>query len=115
MGDEGLHPQIRHNIAQSEIEGGVWLKDVPVGKVLLVQTNNTLYRLEHREDGWWIQGHAKYCPEPTKTTIAGSTWGGSMLKIGWVGREMHLEFHVDAFPFSITTSTIQDVKEETHG
>lgn len=104
-----LHPQIEANMAQSEADGGVWLKDVPVGKMLLVQTNNTLYKIEHREDGWWIEGNQRFCPIPTKTTISGSTWGGSMLKIGFVGVGMRLEFHLEGFP-TLTTSFISNVE-----
>lgn len=110
-GHPNLTPEINAAIAQSEIEGGVFLKNVPVGKALLVQTRNTQYRLENREDGWYISGHARYCPEPIKAYIAGSTWGGSMLKIGFVGRGMHLEFSTDTHRGAIATSTIQDITE----
>jgi hypothetical protein len=106
-----LTPEIEHNIAQSEIEGGVWLKDVPVGKSLEVQTKNTLYTISHQaEKEWWIQGHDRFCPVPTKCIISGSTWGGSMLKVGFIGRGMNMEFYVEGFP-SLTTSQIQDVRE----
>jgi hypothetical protein len=39
-----------------------------------------------------ISGHPEYCPEPVLVAIAGSTWEGSMLKRGFVGRGMHLGF-----------------------
>jgi hypothetical protein len=42
-------------------------------------------------------------------TIAGSTWGGSMLKVRFIGRGMHLEFHHPAYSTPIVTSPIQEI------
>jgi hypothetical protein len=116
-----LSYEINRNIAKSEIEGGCFLfkmdgsqtpgEVLPVGKTLLAQTKNTLYRIEKRsESDYYISGHPRYCPEPTKSSIHGSTWGGSMLKVGFVGRGMHLEFSTPEHG-TITTSEIQDVRE----
>jgi len=44
-------------------------------------------------------------------TIAGSTWGGSMLKMRFIGRGMHLEFHHPAYSAPIITSPIQEICE----
>jgi hypothetical protein len=44
-------------------------------------------------------------------TIAGSTWGGSMLKVRFIGRGMHLEFHHPAYSTPIVTSPIQEIRE----
>jgi hypothetical protein len=46
-----------------------------------------------------------------RVAIAGSTWGGSMLKLRFVGRGMHLEFSHPAYRTPIVTSPIQDVRE----
>jgi NAD-dependent oxidoreductase involved in siderophore biosynthesis len=43
--------------------------------------------------------------------IAGSTWGGSMLKQRFVGRGMHLEFCHPEYPTPIVTSPIQEIRE----
>jgi len=58
-----------------------------------------------------ISGHPEYCPEPVLVAITGSSWGGSMLKSGFVGRGMHLEFSHPAYRVPITTSRIKDVRE----
>ena len=58
-----------------------------------------------------ISGHPQYCPEPVQVTIAGSTWGGSMLKVRFIGRGMHLEFHHPAYSAPIITSAIQEIFE----
>lgn len=125
MNHPNLSDDINRNIAKSEIDGGVYMHEhpdfvcaeikaqpvLPVGKTLLVQTGNTLYRIEKRgEKDFYISGHARYCPEPTKANIHGSTWGGSMLKMGWVGRGMNLEFSTEAHG-TITTSTIAEITE----
>jgi len=107
----GLSNQINSDIAQSEIEGGVKVADIAIGAVLHIQTQNTAYTLERREDGLYLSGNQRFCPEPTKVTISGSTWGGSMLKVGFIGRGMHMEFHTEKFNGRITTSAIKDITE----
>jgi len=58
-----------------------------------------------------ISGHPQYCPEPILVVIAGSTWGGSMLKRRFVGRGMRLEFHHPEYRTPIITSPIQEIRE----
>lgn len=107
----GLHPSITLRMEQSERDGGIWKKDVAIGACVVVQTQNTKYRIERRaEDEWLISGHAKYCPAPVKCCISGSTWGGSMLKVGFIGIGMHLEFVIPEFPGCITTTMIRSVE-----
>ena len=105
-----LSPEINNAIRESELAGGISWKDLPVGSRAEVQTKNTLYKLEKREDGSYIEGSSRFCPQPTKASIHGSTWGGSMLKMGWLGVGMYLEFSLDGYERAITTSQIQDVR-----
>ena len=106
-----LSDEVNNNIVQSEVEGGVHLRDLPPGTVLEVQTQNRAYTILYK--GWdqaLISGHPVFCPEPVPVTIHGSTWGGSMLKSRFIGRGMRLEFgHPDFEP--IRTSVILDVRE----
>jgi hypothetical protein len=108
-----LSDEINSNIAQSEIEGGAYLNNLGLGEVLHVRTKNTSYTIERREDGFYISGHPKYCPEPVLSYISGSTWGGSLLKAGFIGRGMHLEFRIPSYVGrgAIVTSAIQDITE----
>jgi hypothetical protein len=39
-----------------------------------------------------VQGGA-YFAEPTETTVSGSTFGGRMLKKGWLGVGLSMEFY----------------------
>jgi len=95
-------------------DGGVWLKDVAVGKRLSVITQHREYLIEHRPDGFYIQGHPKYCPVFTPVVISGSNWGGSSLKMKFIGLNMFLEFYPESYEGGhkrIVTSAIQDIKE----
>ena len=102
--------EVNHNIVQSEIEGGVCLDDLCEGVQLEVETQNRWYTIEVRGHGdELIWGHPHYCPEPVPVRITGSTWGGSMLKVRFIGRGMHLEFRHPVFR-TIITSKILDIR-----
>lgn len=104
-----LSPEINAAMREMELNGGIWYDKLPAGSVVQVQTKNTLYVIEKRSDTQsFITGHPKYCPIPTECRINGSTFGGSMLRIGWLGVGMHLEFCLG--DGVITTSQIQDVR-----
>jgi hypothetical protein len=101
---------VNHNIAQSEIEGGVYLDSLPEGEILEVETQNHWYTIVNRGEGRvLIWGHPKFCPSPTLVRIEGSTWGGSMLKSRFIGRGMRLEFRHPSFR-TITTSRIVEIR-----
>ncbi len=104
---------VNRNIIESEIEGGVHLRDLAPGSVLSVQTQNHVYRMVALGDETaLISGHPEFCPEPAEVRIHGSTWGGSMIKEKFVGRGMRLEF---SHPVQgiILTSRIIDICAET--
>jgi len=106
-----LSDEINAAVAESELAGGAYVNKLEVGKKLLVQTRNTLYTIERRNDGLYISGSQRFCPVPTKCTIPGSNFGDSMLKMGFVGRGMFMEFYVDSSPRVVVTSEIQEVTE----
>jgi hypothetical protein len=58
-----------------------------------------------------LSGHPEFCPQPVQVAIAGSTWGGSMLKLQYVGRGMHLEFRHPQYATPIITSPIQEIRD----
>lgn len=106
-----LDDAINRNICQSEIEGGVFLDKLEVGAILEVETRNRRYCVEKRGDNQiLIHGHPKFCPDPVVVELRGSTWGGSMIKVGFIGREMRLEFRHPSFGV-ILTSRIEDIRE----
>ncbi len=107
-----LSDEVNRHIVQSEIEGGVFLKDLPPDTVLQIQTEHHLYTAVLVDvDSAMISGHPEYCPQPVLVAIAGSTWGGSMLKRRFVGRGMRLEFSHPEYKTPIVTSSIQEIRE----
>lgn len=97
---------------QSEVEGGVFLGDLPPATVLQIHTQNHCYTTVLLDSNYaLISGHPEYCPRPVRVAIAGSTWGGSMLKMHFVGRGMHLEFSHPEYRTPIVTSLIQEIRE----
>ncbi len=109
---EGFGSVENDRIIRGEILGGMKVDDLAVGKTLTLRTENRVYRLERRVDGLYLSGHPEHCPEPTLVTIHGSTFGGSMIKAGYIGRGMDLEYHiVGKSPREIvTTSEIGDIE-----
>src|SRR5258708_10257548 len=107
-----LADEVSGGIVQSEIEGGVFLNDLPPSTVLQIQTMHHCYTavlLGGSEA--LLSGHPEFCPKPVQVAIAGSTWGGSMLKLQFVGRGMHLEFRHPEYATPIITSAIQEIRD----
>ena len=61
----------------------------------VVRTDNSIYRITilrpHAREVL-VQG-GKFFPARTRVCLSGSTFGGSCLKMGWVGLGLHREFH----------------------
>jgi len=107
-----LADEVNRGIIQSEIEGGVFLNDLPPSTVLEIQTMHHRYTavlLGGSEA--LLSGHPEFCPEPVRVKIEGSNWGGSMLKPSFVGRGMHLEFRHPAYRTPIVTSRILEIRQ----
>jgi hypothetical protein len=107
-----LADNVNHAIVQSEVEGGVFLHDLPPSTILEIQTLHHCYTavLLGGSDAL-LSGHPEFCPSPVQVAIAGSTWGGSMLKLQYVGRGMHLEFRHPEYATPIVTSPIQEIRD----
>jgi hypothetical protein len=107
-----LSDDVNRNIIGSEIEGGVFLDRLQLHSVLLIQTQHRCYTAVMVGGSQaLISGHPQYCPEPTLVAIAGSIWGGSMLKRRFVGRGMHLEICHPEYSTPIVTSLVQEIRE----
>jgi hypothetical protein len=107
-----LSDEVNRNIVQSEIEGGVLLSALPPSTVLQIETQHHRYTavlLGGSEA--MLSGHPEFCPRPVQVAIAGSTWGGTMLKQRYIGRGMHLEFCHPDYRTPIITSRIQEIRE----
>ena len=107
-----LSEAINRNVVRSEIEGGVYLHDLGSDAALEIVTENHYYTVLLCDKGvTLIYGHPVYCPAPVQVRIAGSNWGGSMLKVGFIGRGMRLEFCHPGYRTPIVTSRIREIRE----
>src|SRR5690242_19016265 len=111
------HPRfddrINRDMVRSEIEGGVRLEQLPEGTELEVETYTRCYRLRYCGDGQaLISGHPEFCPEPVLVKIQGSTWGGSVMRVAFIGRGMHLQFCHPEHKL-ILTSPILEIRAKT--
>ncbi len=97
-------------IIASDTDEGVYLDELDSGAQLEIQTRSRCYHLFNQGGGEvLISGHPDYCPEPVQVRVHGSTWGGSMLKQGFIGQGMYLEFRHPQHR-TITTSRILDIR-----
>jgi hypothetical protein len=88
-----LSEAINSAIIQSEMEGGVYLADLVCGDRLEIETQDWLCIMTYCGDNEaLVSGHPVFCPRPVRVIVNGSTWGGSLLKLYFIGRGMHLEF-----------------------
>jgi hypothetical protein len=108
---ENLNRMVNRNIVRSEVEGGVYLRDLSPGSSIEIRTRNRLYLIVMQAAGEaLISGHPDFCPSPVLVKVDGSNWGGSMLKQGFIGRGMRLEFRHPVFQ-TVTTSPIFEIRQ----
>ena len=98
--DPAVHDRMpRHRTLDGFVEAvshaeGVGLADVDPFTTLVVQTDNSVYQitiLQPYAREVYVQGGA-FFPERTRACLSGSSFGGSCLKLGWVGIGLHMEF-----------------------
>lgn len=125
MDHPNLSPEINRALAQSERDGGVDLRELPTGVTLRITTKNSVYRLRRGPDpyAFLIQGSPRSDRPASGTTrfstywfpctVPGSTWGGSMIKVDFVGIGMRLEVRPGGHAqHTVLTSTIGGIEFE---
>jgi hypothetical protein len=86
---------------------GVNLLDLEPLTELQVETTNSLYRIVvSQRTAVFVQG-GRFFPETSPAHLAGATFGGSLLKIGWIGIGMRMEICGDDGP--IVTSPVRRI------
>ncbi len=84
---------------------GVNVLDLEPLTELRVETTNSLYRIVvSQRTAVFVQG-GRFFPETSPAHLAGATFGGSLLKIGWIGIGMRMEICGDDGP--IVTSPVR--------
>lgn len=88
---------------------GVSLNELACGAQVRVQTQNSTYQVlicdPFRRRAVILGG--RFFQVPTSASVSGSTFGGSLLKHGWIGLGMRLE--VQCCGTTIMTSPVQDI------
>ena len=89
---------------------GISVLDLEPLTVLRVDTRNSVYRIViSQRTAVFVQG-GQFFPEPSAAHLAGATFGGSLLKIGWIGVGMRMEICGDDGP--IVTSPVRRITVE---
>lgn len=91
---------------------GVDVRKLAPGTIVMVRTRHSRYRLvvvEPETQRMLVSG-GDWFPVPTEAQLVGSTGGGSMLKPGWIGVGLKVEFL--RMNRRITTSLIDAVTVE---
>jgi len=92
-------------------EEGILVNELSPGALLEIRTKHRIYFLENQGNGqMWIAGHPRFCPRPVLVKVQGSTWGGSMLRMNYIGPGMHLEYRHPRYGL-IRTSVIERIRE----
>jgi hypothetical protein len=86
---------------------GLYLRDVEPLTTLIVRTRNSRYRIIVRHDTSAIVQGGQFFPDATPGRIDGSGFGGSFLKVAWIGIGLRMEIFADGR--RIITSPVRDI------
>lgn len=89
---------------------GVHLRSVEPLTTIVVRTQNSCYRIVVAPDNTAIVRGGAFFPDPTPARIDGSGFGGTLLKVGWIGVGLRMEIFADGR--RIITSPVRDVTLE---
>lgn len=89
---------------------GVCLAELEPLTTLLVRTQNSVYRIIVIEGSSVLVQGGQFFPQATAAHLSGSGFGGSMLKLAWVGVGLCMEICQDGQ--RIVTSSVRTMKVE---
>lgn len=112
-----IDPEMERLIREQENKSGLNVTGLEKGTKLNVETNNSIYRIvvvDGREitimGGMTKDGEIRF-PKPIPAMFIGSTWGGSMMKIDWIGQDMNMEIIIGQEV--LYTSRVKNVEIES--
>jgi hypothetical protein len=94
---------------------GILLSSLPSNTIIVVKTKSSNYEITYTSPlqifikGGTLPNSGIRYPEPVEIEVLGSSWGGSMLKLDWIGKNMCLNFIDKTNNKTVVTSLIQDL------
>ena len=89
---------------------GLSIRDLDPLTTLIVRTRNSSYRIIVSSDTTVIVQGGQFFPDPTPARLDGSGFGGSLLKVAWIGVGLRME--IVANGQRIITSPVRDMTVE---
>ena len=88
---------------------GLDIRDLGPGVTLVVGTSHSRYNVTpvRAGDSRVVISGGRFFPEPIEARLAGSTFGGILLKQGWIGIGLCLEIHSTIGP--VVTSRVRSI------
>jgi hypothetical protein len=87
-----LDSSIRRLFQEQDDFGGIDVSKLKIGTVVTVETQNNTYKLRVLGDRMVAVQGGRYFESEQERPFHGSTFGGSMLKMNWIGYDMRMEF-----------------------
>lgn len=89
---------------------GIDLRDVEPLTTITIQTRNSHYRVIVTHGTSVVVQGGHFFPDPVAARVDGSGFGGSLLKVGWIGIGLRME--IFAGDQRIITSPVRDISIE---
>jgi len=110
---EHLYPSVVEALENQEGKKEIDFTKLQKGDKIIFKTKNSTYKatIENPNNGEvWLQGGEKY-PFLCKVIVAGSTFGGSIIKMGHICEDMCVEIIENGIGWRpITTTRVQSVE-----
>ena len=85
---------------------GIYVSKQVQGTKISVQTKNSTYKIEVLDTEGEVRVIGGLFEVSSVARFNGSTFGGTMLKMDWIGKDMHMEFQDDERIY--TTSLVRE-------
>ena len=91
---------------------GIYLRDIEPMTTLTIRTCNSHYQVIVSRDTSVIVQGGQFFPDATPARIDGSGFGGSLLKVAWIGVGLRMEIFANGQ--RIITSPVRDISIQRH-
>ena len=85
---------------------GIDVSKLDPGVRIIVETRNSIYKIYIDEGKMFVEG-GDYIQGRQEAVMTGSTFGGTLMKMGWIGYQMKMEFYMSEDKKVLSTSPVQ--------